>query len=1680
MSQNAAPAGSNGAAEDNGADHGAQTAGLSLAAKRALAEQLLQKRAGEAYMEFAQSYSQRSMWFMQQLDPASPAYHVTFGARIRSPLDTAALKRAVQRLVERHPMLRATFTMGDAEPVQRVAGWRPAAFTVVDATDWDDERLHQQVQAEYAQPFDLESGAPLRTTLFLRPATPLHGDDHLQCAASDHLLMVVAHHIVMDGWSLGLFLNELLAFYAAEHKDAPPALTPPAARYADYVAWQRQLLAGPEGERLWSFWQQELGGELPVLALPTDHPRPPVQTHDGATEPFTIEPALATRLRSLARSEGVTLYTLMLAAWQVLLASYTGQEEILIGSPMAGRSQAAYSSVVGHFVNMVVLRLRSQGDMPFCEYLAYVRSKVLAALDHQEYPFTLLVERLHTERDPSRSPIFQVLFDLQRLQRFGALAPLFLPHSPDACASVAGLTLEPYPFPQQEGLYDLSLQLADADEQILGGIKYSTALFDWGTIAHMRSALISLLEKIVDNPTMLIKDLSLAVATMDLNTFLNHLRKLDIKIWVEGERLRVNAPAGRITSELQKEIGRRKDEIIALLKHAPMAAPDFQLKPIGQREQATHGASLLPLSFSQQRLWFFDQVNPGSAAYNIAGMVRIEGRLDVDALRRSFDEIVRRHEVLRTRIVVTDGQAGQVVDPHQPLATPLVDLQHLPPSAADAEARRLAVVEAARPFDLSRPPLLRVVLYQVAAEEYLMAVICHHIASDGWSLGVASQELAVLYPAFAAGKPSPLPPLPIQYADFAWWQRQWAQGERMQQELAWWQRKLAGPLPVLDLPIDFPRPAIASTHGKRNEFAWDRPLVDALYALSRQEGVTLYMTLLAAFNVLLYRYTRQEDILVGSPVAGREQSETEGLIGFFVNNIVLRTDLSGAPTFRQLLERVRKETLAAFDNQHVPFDRLVDALQPERDASRSPFFQVLFSMQNMRMKELELEGAKLLPTELDLGTTRFDLTLELWEQPDRMRVLVEYCTDLLADETIRRMMGHYATLLQSILDDPDQRIGDLALLTEPERRQLLVEWNATQTEYPRNLPVHRLFEAQAAARPEATAVSYAGERLSYAELNRRANRLARYLQSLGVGAGTLVGIYMERCSEMILALLAVHKAGGAYLPLDPAFPSDRLAFMVYDSQTRFVISQEHLLEQIPVPADLAEQTRVVLIDGDWPQIAAEGDDNLPDAADGAVYSPERLAYVLYTSGSTGRPKGVQVPQRALVNFLVSMQQTPGLTAEDILLSVTTLSFDIAGLEMFLPLIIGAQVEMVSHATAADGAALLQVLQSCGATVMQATPATWRLLIGAGWQGTPGLKILCGGEAMPGELANQLLPRCASLWNMYGPTETTIWSTVYQVTAGHGIMPIGRPIANTQVYILDEARRPTPIGVAGELYIGGDGVAHGYLNRPELTVEKFVPDPFAGGGATMYRTGDLARWRADGNLDFLGRMDFQVKIRGFRIELGEIEAVLDEHPALRQAVVVAREDTPGDPRLVAYLTLAGTAAPTTAPTTADLRGYLKEKLPDYMVPSVFVTVEEFPLTPNGKVNRKALPAPQTARVETSVHHVTPRNDVERRVAAIWQAVLRVEKVGVTDNFFDLGGHSLLIVQVHNQIKRSFETNLTIAQLFQYPTVEALAAYLQKPQTAAGSPTGSPAGNLQKVQDRAALQRAQRDRSVRTSR
>lgn len=1340
----------------------AQVAALSAAEKRALVEQLLQKKASAAKSVYPQSYNQQAMWFLYQLSPDSPAYNTAFAARLRSRVDVDALTRALQVLVDRHPALRTTFATSEQGPVQYVYGYRAAPFYQVTVTDPTEESLTAQVAEAYAQPFDLEQGPALRMTLF-------------SLAEEDHVLLITAHHIIMDGWSIGVLLQELLELYQANVDQTAATLPALTVRYADYVQRQRQLLEGPTGERLWSFWQEELAAELPILDLPTDYPRPPVQTFAGATHVFTLDADLTAKVRTFARHEGATMYMTLLAAFQALLALWTHQDDdIIVGSPMAGRNDAAFSGVIGDFINMVVIRTHCPRGITFRTLLAAVRRKVLAALEHQEFPFALLVERLNLKRDASRSPIFQVAFDLQKLQQFGDLAPLFLSQRSDIQVHFATLVLEPYFLPQQEGQFELTMQLVEANDQILGALKYSTDLFELETVQCLQEMYTSLLRKIMAAPELNLTEDIFSFQEMSVAAFMSYLRKHDIKLWVDGERLRVNAPAGTLTTELQKAIGSRKAEIVHRLKETNgTGQTSFPIQPVAH-------TGPMELSYAQRRLWFLEQLNPGSVVYNIPLVFEVKGRLQVDLLQRSLDEILARHAALRSRFIGVHGQVRQVVEPSGSVELRLIDLRHLPAVARQKEADELAKAEGLRPFDLSRGPFLRALLVQMEAEKSLLSLTIHHIVSDAWSLGILGNELSKLYAAYAHGQPSPLAALPVQYVDYAHWQQRWLQGERLRAQLAYWQQQLRGPLPLLDLPTDHPRPTIQSSRGRRNLFNVGAALSEELKEFSRSEGTTLFVTLFAAFNVLLYRYTRQEDIVVGSPISGRSRAEIENLIGFFVNNLVLRTDLSGGPTFRDLLKRVRNVALDAYANQDVPFEKLVEVLQPERDMSRLPFFQVLFGFQSMAIKSLEMPDARLEPRQIDIGTTRYDLSFEVWESAEGLVVSVEYSSDLFEEATILRMVDHYRELLCGIVAQPDQFIAKLPLLTTSERLQMVNEWNRTHLDYPRGAGVHTLFEAQAARNPQAIAVTFEDQEITYGELNRRANQLARHLRELGVDDTSvpeaLVGVYMTRSIEMIIALLAIHKAGGAYLPLDPAFPADRLAFMMEDAQARVLVTQSQLSRTLPF-----NPARVVQIDDDWPVIACQNGTDLGLAPD-----PEGLAYLLYTSGSTGRPKGVQVPHRCVVNFLTSMRVTPGMVSTDVLLSVTTLSFDIAGLEIFLPLTTGARVVLVRSEVAANGSHLIAALQHSGATVMQATPATWRLLVGSGWEGTPGLKILCGGEAMTGELADQLLPRCASLWNMYGPTETTIWSTVYQVSVSASVMPIGKPIANTQVYVLDAA------------------------------------------------------------------------------------------------------------------------------------------------------------------------------------------------------------------------------------------------------------------------------------------------------
>jgi amino acid adenylation domain-containing protein len=1142
---------------------------------------------------------------------------------------------------------------------------------------------------------------------------------------------------------------------------------------------------------------------------------------------------------------------------------------------------------------------------------------------------------------------------------------------------------------------------------------------------------------------------------MKVVEFLSYLNSLDIKVWLEEEKLRYQAPKGAMTPKIKQEIGEKKPEIFAFLKEAktPSSSVESAIIPVSRDED-------LPLSFAQQRLWFVHQISPDSTAYNMLEALRLDGSPNIVALEQSLSELIRRHEVLRTTFPTVEGKPIQLIAPDTALSLPIHDLQGLSASEQTEQIRQIAKSVASKPFDLAVGPLVQFTLLQLNSEEYILLLKMHHIIYDGWSLSIFFGELSQLYAAFTQGLPSPLAELPIQYADFAVWQRQWLTGEVLDRQLNYWQKQLAGAPPVLQLASDRPRPPVQTFEGGVECFQLDRDLTQRLKQLSQQSETTLFMTLLAAFLVLLSRYSGQSDIVVGSPIANRNTKSVEQLMGFFANTLALRGDISGNPSFADFLAQVRQTTLSAYSHQDLPFEMLVEKLQPDRDLSRNPLVQVMFSLQNAPQGTANLPGLTIqnVPLPLDVKV-RFDLEVNYWENPGGLEGVWCYNTDLFDATTIARLAQHFQTLLKAIVANPKARISELSLLNSAERHQLLVEWNDTQTNYPQDKCIHQLFEEQVEKTPNAVAVVDENQQLTYGELNAKANQLADYLQSLGVSADVLVGICVERSVEMIVGLLGILKAGGAYVPLDPEYPQERLRFMLEDAQVSVLLTQQRLLNKLP-----EHQAQLVCLDTDAQLIEKFSQDNAlaqltVDIASGgatpiALVQASNLAYLIYTSGSTGQPKGVEIFHRGVNRLLFGVNYVH-LDANQRFLQIAPISFDASTFEIWGALLHGARC-VLFPGTIPTSKNLTYEIQKHGITILWLTAALFNSIIDDDPQALAGIEqLLIGGEALSVshvQRASEALPS-TQIINGYGPTESTTFTCCYpiprQINATIESIPIGRAIANTQVYILDEYLQPVPVGVPGELHIGGAGLARGYLNRPELTQDKFIPNPFD--NSKLYKTGDLARYLPDGNIEYIGRIDNQVKIRGFRIELGEIEAVLSQHIDVQVSCVVAREDTPGEKRLVAYIVPHPQATCTersrSTPTTPELRQFLANKLPGYMIPNAFVMLESLPLTQNGKVDRRALKAPDNTN--DSDKFVQPRNQLELQLVQIWSKILKVDKVGVQDNFFDLGGHSLLAPYLMAEIKQQFGKDIPIVNLFQNPTIEQLATIVQKDSDYSGS-------------------------------
>jgi amino acid adenylation domain-containing protein len=1503
------------------------------------------------------SRAQQRLWFLTQMYTDNPVYNMVIALRLGGALNRTAMERSLRSLVERHESLRTGFYEREGRPFARIieaASWKTGFvdLSLLSLTQ-AEEQARQLIHNEARKPFNLEHAPLFRGTLFRV------GEDR-------HLLLLVLHHIISDGWSLGVLAKELGDFYSAFAAGLNPNLPEILFQYRDFVRWEQQ--AGEQAAaRQLPFWMDRLSGTLPVLELPGDRPRPPTQTFAGRRISIGIGPPLAQELQGLCRDSGTTPFMLLLAAFKAVLSRYSGLDDILVGSGASNRQRQEFAPLAGFFVNNLVLRTDLSGNPSFRDLLARLKETALSAYAHQDVPFGLLVEKLQPERSLSQSPLIQIIFTLQNV--------------PMPAVALPGLDVEVEPIDPGIARADLAVEVWPVSDGYRCDFEYNTDIFDEATIQALQSHYLSFLRHAVADPSLRVKNIPLSSDSI----------------------------VGTLARDLESAI--------------PNDGAD-EVRPRYAAAMTEH-----PLSRSQQRLWFLNQLDPGNPVYNIAVGLRIEGALRRDVFEETLQALVDRHESLRTVFRQRDGLPYASVEGGGNWRMHFTDLSSLPAGQRN-EAIAFAEQEAQRPFAIDRDLLFRVALLRISAEEHLAVMVMHHIISDGWSLGVLSQELGLIYSSLVRQGAVPLLPPCGQFRDFVAWEQKKSELSS-DPDILYWRGQLAGELPTLELATDFPRPPRPSLRG--NRIAVDIPvdLSDSLQKVGRERSATFFMILLAAFNVLLRQYSGQDDILVGTPTAGRSRTGFEGIVGFFVNNLVLRADLSGNPEFVELVGRVQKTALDAFEHQSTPFDQLVEVLQPERTLDRSPIFQVMFTLQNAPTPPVGLDNLRVTPVEVQSLRARYDLAVDIYFVEATYRCFFEYNADLFEEGTIRQMQRQYLRLLEAVALSPTMPLRELSALSEAERHRILEDWNRTEMAPASHATVPGWFQAQTAASPEAAAVVMGKETLSYRELDAQSTSIARLLRARGAGKGTIVGVYLDRSPQMVAALLGILKAGAAYLPLDPALPAQRLRFMLSDSEVPMIVTQTALRHSLP------ESGPALLMIDDIDTIDEPAETPLAKSSllDGP--SPEDLAYIIYTSGSTGNPKGTEITHSALVNLLASMLREPGLSSTDTLVAITTISFDIAALEIFGPLVCGAKVVLASRDQVIDPDSLGTLIEISEATVMQATPSTWRALVESGWMGRANLRMWSGGEPLPTNLAESLLARGRELWNLYGPTETTIWSAAHRVKSGENPILIGKPIGNTRMYILDGDLQPAPAGVSGELYIAGAGVARGYWRRPELTEARFLADPFDSAfGGRMYRTGDLARYRPDGQIQLIGRTDNQIKLRGHRIELEEIERVLERHADVLQAVVTLHEQGP-DRQLVAYI------KPTSDQADAgSLRPWLLEQLPEYMVPGTFHSIEEIPLTPNGKVDRKRLPKPKPLARELFNDAIDPRNRIEEQLAKVWSEILGVGRVSVRSNFFDLGGHSLLLVRVREKLRHDLDFDISVVDLFRYPTIESLAAAVER--------------------------------------
>jgi amino acid adenylation domain-containing protein len=1630
------------------------------------------------------SSGQRRMWLAQQMDPESPAANLPAALRLDGPLDVQALAAVLTEVVRRHEVLRTGIEAPDGDPVPVVTLPAPLPVPLVDLAGLPEPLAETEslrlAAAEPLRPFDLARPPVLRANL-------------VRTAPDSHLLLLTLHHAAADGWSIAVVVSEMDALYAAFTAGLPSPLPELPLQYADYAAWQQGRLAAGALAADLAYWRRRLA-DLTPLELP--RATAPSGASRAVRSSQILPEGLLERIEELARQEKVTLFMAFAAAFAAFLGRLVEQDDVAFATPVAGRTRMETEGLIGFFVNTLVLRTDLGGEPSFRHLLARLRTTVGEAYAHQDLPFERLVEELAPARRAGRHPLVQTLLAFQ--------------NTPRKMPSLHELRVTSVEVKTGLALFELALEVEPWDGTFAVHLEIDEALSAAGAAPRLLRQLTDLLAAAAADPDLPVRELPFlsAAERRQILGFAGATPASDAAppvalpipaveavervaaIWAEVLGLpQVGAHdsfwelgghsllAARVAARVRQAF-----DIDLPLRIVFEAATPFELaaviaggagEPLADTSSVTRGDrdGPLPLSSGQQRLWFLHQLAPGSPAYNIPLGVRMDGPLDVRALAAALTEVVRRHEVLRTAIVTRRGEATQEVAPPSPLPLPVADLSALPAPRREAEARRLAAEEAGLPFDLTRPPLLRVLLARLEGTAHRLTFDLHHIAGDGWSGSVLVREVGALYAAFAADRPSPLPEPALQYADYACWQRRDLAGERLARLLAYWRERLDG-LPPLTLPTDRARPPVESFRGAHRIRRLPARLAADLERLAGDGGATLFMLLAAGFAALLGRLSGQEDFGLAAPIAGRTRAELEGLIGFFVNTLVLRADLADDPTFRELLARMRETVLAAFGHQDLPFERLVEEMGTRRDPARQPLAQALIVLQNTPQEPLVLPGLTLTPEEVDNGTAKLDLSLNLGRDEEGIAAGLEVNGDLFDAATAARILEQLEVLLGAAAADPGLPLSALPLMSEAAWHQVVGEWggrSAPEPSPPRpssprgrggrtTAPLHRLFEAVAAKRPDAVALSGEdGDSLTYGEVDRRANSLARHLRALGVAPEVRVGICLPRSPELVVAILAVVKAGGAYVPLDPDYPRERLAFLIADACAHVVVTRA---EQA---ATIEPGIQRVLLDADAEVIARRSSRLL--STDGA--GADHPLYVIYTSGSTGRPKGVIVTHRNVARLFAATEPWFGFGEGDVWTLFHSFAFDFSVWEIWGALLYGGRLVVVPYWVSRAPDVFHHLLRDEGVTVLNQTPSAFRQLIPAACRdGAEPLSLRCvifGGEALdPRHLApwferfGDCRPR---LVNMYGITETTVHVTYRLISQGDARSSrslIGGPLSDLSLRLLDAALRPVPVGVPGEICVGGEGLARGYLGRPELTAERFIPDPYAGDpGARLYRSGDLARWLPDGDLEVLGRIDSQVKVRGFRIELGEIEVAMETHPGVRASAVVAREE-----RLVGYVVPRDGAVP-----AAELRAFLQDRLPGHMVPAAFVTLAALPLTRHGKLDRAALPAPDRAAA-AEVLYAPPETPVERALAASWTEVLGVPRVGLDDDFFALGGDSIRAIQVRVRAEERGAL-FTLQELFRHPTIRDLSRAVRTAPDGRAEKGKPAAGDLLSPEDRARL-------------